>query len=228
MDDITDTDENMLARKRDSKGWYDTSTGEIVIVSPNSTSVGDAQRTFLHEVVGHHGLRELFGDDFDTFLDNVYRNANEDIRKNIIDRTKGNPLNLREATEEYLAELAERGFDNKADRSLWEKIKDAFLDMLRKAGISLDFKLSDNDLRYILWRSYKNLEQGNLMDVAEDTVMRNDLGIGDFSVRFREEEKEDINDLKKKNYRLNKKSCRLKDKIDELHSDSQLSEALKN
>ena len=186
VDDIIDTDENMLARKRDSKGWYDTSTGEIVIVSPNSTSVGDAQRTFLHEAVGHHGLRELFGDDFDTFLDNVYRNANEDIRKNIIDRTKGNPLNLREATEEYLAELAERGFDNKAERSLWEKIKDSFLDMLRKAGISLDFKLSDNDLRYILWRSYKNLEQGNLMDVAEDTVMRNDLGIGDFSVRFRE------------------------------------------
>ena len=182
VDDITDTDENMLARKRDSKGWYDTSTGEIVIVSPNSTSVGDAQRTFLHEVVGHHGLRELFGDDFDTFLDNVYRNANEDIRKNIIDRTKGNPLNLREATEEYIAELAERGFDNKAERSLWEKIKDSFLDMLRKAGISLDFKLSDNDLRYILWRSYKNLEQGNLMDVAEDIVMRNRLGLNNINL----------------------------------------------
>lgn len=182
VDDITDTDENMLARKRDSKGWYDTSTGEIVIVSPNSTSVGDAQRTFLHEVVGHHGLRELFGDDFDTFLDNVYRNANEDIRKNIIDRTKGNPLNLREATEEYIAELAERGFDNKAERSLWEKIKDAFLNMLRKAGISLDFKLSDNDLRYILWRSYKNLEQGNLMDVAEDIVMRNRLGLNNINL----------------------------------------------
>lgn len=182
VDDINDTDENMLARKRDSKGWYDTSTGEIVIVSPNSTSVGDAQRTFLHEVVGHHGLRELFGDDFDTFLDNVYRNANEDVRKNIIDRTKGNPLNLREATEEYIAELAERGFDNKAERSLWEKIKDSFLDMLRKAGISLDFKLSDNDLRYILWRSYKNLEQGNLMDVAEDIVMRNRLSLNNINL----------------------------------------------
>lgn len=182
VDDINDTDENMLARKRDSKGWYDTSTGEIVIVSPNSTSVGDAQRTFLHEVVGHHGLRELFRDDFDTFLDNVYRNANEDIRKNIIDRTKGNPLNLREATEEYIAELAERGFDNKAERSLWEKIKDSFLDMLRKAGISLDFKLSDNDLRYILWRSYKNLEQGNLMDVAEDIVMRNRLSLNNINL----------------------------------------------
>lgn len=182
VDDITDTDENMLARKRDSKGWYDTSTGEIVIVSPNSTSVGDAQRTFLHEVVGHHGLRELFGDDFDTLLDNVYRNANEDIRKNIIDRTKGDPFKIREATEEYLAELAERGFDNKAERSLWEKIKDAFLDMLRKAGISLDFKLSDNDLRYILWRSYKNLEQGNLMDVAEDIVMRNRLGLNNINL----------------------------------------------
>ena len=182
VDEITDTDDKILARKRDSKGWYDTSTGDIVIVSPNSTSVGDAQRTYLHEVVGHHGLRELFGDDFDTFLDNVYRNANEDIRKNIIDRTKGNPLNLREATEEYLAELAERGFDNKAERSLWEKIKDAFIDMLRKAGISLDFKLSDKDLRYILWRSYRNLEQGNLMDVAEDIVMRNELGIDNINL----------------------------------------------
>lgn len=192
VDDITDTDENMLARKRDSKGWYDTSTGEIVIVSPNSTSVGDAQRTFLHEVVGHHGLRELFGDDFDTFLDNVYRNANEDIRKNIIDRTKGNPLNLREATEEYIAELAERGFDNKAERSLWEKIKDSFLDMLRKAGISLDFKLSDNALRYILWRSYKNLEQGNLMDVAEDIVMRNRLSLNNINLNENESIARDI------------------------------------
>lgn len=182
VDEITDTDEKLLARKRDSKGWYDTSTGEIVIVSPNSTSVGDAQRTFLHEVVGHHGLRELFGKDFDTFLDNVFRNANEDIRKSIIDRTKGNPLDLREATEEYLAELAESGFDNKAERSLWEKVKDAFIDMLRKAGINLDFKLSDNDLRYILWRSYKNLEQGSLMDVAEDVSMRKKLSIGDYSV----------------------------------------------
>lgn len=217
VDDITDTNENMLARKRDSKGWYDTSTGEIVIVSPNSTSVGDAQRTFLHEVVGHHGLRELFGDDFDTFLDNVYRNANEDIRKNIIDRTKGNPLNLREATEEYLAELAERGFDNKAERSLWEKIKDAFLDMLRKAGISLDFKLSDNDLRYILWRSYKNLEQGNLMDVAEDIVMRNKLSIGDYSV-YREGDvmPSGIRDNLENAKRMDKENDARKSRIDKL------------
>lgn len=184
ISEITGMDEVNVTNEILEKGiaYRDPVTGEIVIVSPNSTSVGDAQRTFLHEVVGHHGLRELFGDDFDTFLDNVYRNANEDIRKNIIDRTKGNPLNLREATEEYIAELAERGFDNKAERSLWEKIKDSFLDMLRKAGISLDFKLSDNDLRYILWRSYKNLEQGNLMDVAEDIVMRNRLSLNNINL----------------------------------------------
>ena len=111
---------------------------------------------------------------------------------------------MREATEEYIAELAERGFDNKAERSLWEKIKDSFLDMLRKAGISLDFKLSDNNLRYILWRSYKNLEQGNLMDVAEDIVMRNRLGLNNINLNEMDQSKEILN-LKKENNLLKQK-----------------------
>lgn len=178
VNEIVDTSEKTQFRKRGSKGWYDPKTQEIVVVLPNNTSVADAQRTFLHEVVAHHGLRKLFGDDFDTFLGNVYTNANEGIRREILERTKGNPLLLREATEEYLADLAEQGFNSKEERSLWNRIKDAFIDMLRKVGIDLGFKLSDNDLRYILWRSYRNLEIDNLLDVAEDVVMRNRLGIG--------------------------------------------------
>lgn len=183
VNEITDTNEKTQLRKRSSKGWYDLQTKEIVIVLPNNKGVADAQRTFLHEVVAHHGLRKLFGDDFDTFLSNVYANANEGIRREILRRTEGNPLRLHEATEEYLADLAERGFDNKEERSLWNKIKDAFIDMLRKMGVDLGFKLSDDDLRYILWRSYRNLEEGNLLDLAEDVSMRNKLGIGEYGVR---------------------------------------------
>lgn len=182
INEIADTNEKTQLRKRSSKGWYDPQTKEIVIVLPNNRDVADVQRTFLHEAVAHHGLRKLFGDDFDTFLNNVYANANEGIRREILRRTQGNPLKLYEATEEYLADLAERGFDNKEERSLWNRIKDAFIEMLRKVGVDLGFKLSDADLRYILWRSYRNLEEGNLLDLAEDVSMRNKWGIGDYGV----------------------------------------------
>lgn len=187
VNEIADTNEKTQLRKRSSKGWYDPQTKEIVIVLPNNRDVADVQRTFLHEAVAHHGLRKLFGDDFDTFLNNVYANTNEGIRREILRRTQGNPLKLHEATEEYLADLAERGFDNKEERSLWSRIKDAFIEMLRKVGVDLGFKLSDADLRYILWRSYRNLEEGNLLDLAEDVSMRNKWGIGDYGIRYKRE-----------------------------------------
>lgn len=163
------------------KGWFDPSTGEVVVYLPNATSVADSVATVLHEAVGHKGLRELFGKDFGTFLDNVYRNAGREIRDRIVWLARKNGWDIGKATEEYLASLAERGFDNPKERSFWRKVKDAFMDMLRKAGINLGFELSDNDLRYILWRSYKNLEEGNLMDMAEDITMRNRLGIGEYT-----------------------------------------------
>ena len=43
--------------------------------------------------------------------------------------------------------------------------------------------LSDNELRYILWRSYKNLaESGNgVFSQAEDIAKQNELKVGEFS-----------------------------------------------
>ena len=66
----TDT-EGLKGRRARAKGWYDTKTGKIVIIIPNHTNGGDVMRTLLHEGVAHYGLRELFGEDFDNFLDNV-------------------------------------------------------------------------------------------------------------------------------------------------------------
>lgn len=53
------------------KGWYSPKENKVYLYMPNTTSVEDAQATIFHEVVAHKGLRELFGKDFDTFLDNV-------------------------------------------------------------------------------------------------------------------------------------------------------------
>ena len=94
-------------RKARAKGWYDAKSGKIVINLANHTSVADIERTLLHEAVSHHGLRELFGKQFDTFLDNVFRSADYNIRTQIVDLATRNGWDFRTATEEYLAQLAE-------------------------------------------------------------------------------------------------------------------------
>ena len=56
--------------------------------------------------------------------------------------------------------------------SFWKKAKFAFIDMLRQAGVKLGFKLHDNDLRGILWKSYQNLCQ------KDASVWRDEQGKG--------------------------------------------------
>ena len=180
----TDT-EGLTGRRARAKGWYDTKTGKIVIILPNHTSGQDVMRTILHEGVAHHGLRELFGEDFDTFLENVYNNASKEIREAINRLAAKNDWDFKVATEEYLAGMAEdTNFDRAEYQSWWGKIKFLFLDMLRKAGLVLNRTLTDADLRYILWRSYRNLNdkaENSIIREAEDISKQMDLKVGNFA-----------------------------------------------
>ena len=181
----TDT-EGLKGRRARAKGWYDTKTGKIVIIIPNHTNGGDVMRTLLHEGVAHYGLRELFGEDFDNFLDNVYNNVDEATRKQIADLAAKNNWDFKVATEEYLASLAEdTNFERAMSQSWWNKIKFLFLEMLRKAGVKLDRTLRDADLRYILWRSYENLAtagEHGILRAARNEVMQERLGVGNYGV----------------------------------------------
>lgn len=164
------------------KGWYSPKENKVYLYMPNTTSVEDAQATIFHEVVAHKGLRELFGKDFDTFLDNVYNNAAPSIKQTINRMAENENISIRTATEEYMADLSERGPATFAEQSLWTRIKTFFIDMLRKAKVNLGFELTDNELRYILYESHNRLKQSNYpVDVAKETVMRSKLGIGEFS-----------------------------------------------
>lgn len=165
------------------KGWYSPKENKVYLYMPNTTSVEDAQATIFHEVVAHKGLRELFGKDFDTFLDNVYNNAAPSIRQAINRMAENENISIRTATEEYMADLSERGPATFAEQSLWTRIKAFFIDMLRKAKVNLGFELTDNELRYILYESYNRLKQSNYpVDVAKETVMRSKLGIGELDM----------------------------------------------
>lgn len=196
---VTDA-RTLEGKKAKAKGFYSTSTGKITIVIPNHSNIADVEKTLLHEAVAHHGLRKLFGEHFDNFLDNVFKNASEDVRREIVKLAAKNKWDFRIATEEYLASLAEdTNFENMPN-GLWDKVKRLFLDMLRSIGLlkQKDGEWNDNELRYILWRSYKNLKEkgqsNSILNKAEDIAMQHRLKVGNYSestdkeVRFRDGE----------------------------------------
>lgn len=178
-----------------AKGFFNKRTGKITIVLPNNLGTIDAEQTLLHEAVAHYGLRRLFGEHFDAFLDNVYESATEEIRRKIAEMAARNGWNFRTATEEYLAGLAENtDFESisrdAAGQSWWAKVKQLFIDMVEKVGLKgfrdkVGVTLTDNELRYILWRSYANLaEPGatrSIFGEAADIAKQSELKVGNYA-----------------------------------------------
>ena len=199
--EITHPNKEIEARRRKAKGWYNVSTGEVVVVLANHKDAADVAATISHEVIAHKGLRELVGEaHYDEFLDEVYDHLRGDLKREIDDaagRAFLNDINKsgydvrdykrhrRIAVDELFGSLAEKPFEefSESERSLWQKIKefakkllDRFLDKLK---LPKWFELGDNELRYILWRSKERLERGkeDPIDQARDIVKREELGL---------------------------------------------------
>lgn len=187
------TDASTLSgRRQKAKGFYNKRTGKITIVVGNHLDLADVEQTVLHEAVAHYGLRKLFGEHFDTFLDNVFMHADLPIRQRITELARRHGWDFRTATEEYLANLAEdTDFEHLSSGfyGWWSYVKDAFLSMLHKIGFrEYDGpSLSDNELRYILWRSYENLKEPgrfrSILGEAEDVTRQSKLKVGNYAKR---------------------------------------------
>jgi N12 class adenine-specific DNA methylase len=184
---VTDAS-TLTGNRKKAKGFYNRHTGKITIVVENHRDIEDIEQTVLHEAVAHYGLRQLFGTHFDDFLDNVFNNAEEGIYREIVNLAKKHSWDFRTATEEYLAGLAERtNFERAMESGWWQNIKRMFLKMLHSIGLK-GYKgetLTDNELRYILWRSYENLaEPGryrSIMGEAADITKQMELGVGNYA-----------------------------------------------
>ena len=166
-----------------AKGFYNKRTGKIVVVASNHTDIADIEKTVLHETVAHHGLRELFGDNFDNFLDTVFAKADIETRRQIAHLSAKHGWNVRTATEEYLASMAEDTNFEQIKPTLWQRIKQLFGEIMSAFGLH-HANITDNDLRYILWRSYKNLQNSgkhSILDKAEDIAMQYRLKAGNYA-----------------------------------------------
>ena len=203
VNEITHPNAAVQERRRKSKGWYDTATGQVNIVLDNNRDIDDVKASVGHETIAHKGLRELVGEEnYDEFLDETYQHLRDDLKKGVDDaagrafiddttkngkRAKSYERHRRTAVDEWFGRLAEKPFDEftEGERTLWQQLKAAVRKLLDKFLGTLKlpkwFELGDNELRYILWRSKERLERGkeHPIDLAHDIVKREELGLTD-------------------------------------------------
>jgi hypothetical protein len=159
VDEITNNAAKAAVEEgRKITGWYDEKTGEVHLYMPNIHDRYTAEKTIWHEVVGHKGMRELFGEDrFNQFLRDVWydldKPENAALKKLVDEERRYNPLNIYDAIEEGIARLAE---DGKGEPGFWNGIKNKVSDFLHEIG----YRIAPNtkDVKYLLWLS-KNLQK---------------------------------------------------------------------
>lgn len=159
VDEITNKSAKAAIEEgRNITGWYDEKTGEVCLYMPNIHDRYTAEKTIWHEVVGHKGMRELFGEErFEKFLRDVWydldKPENAALKKLVDEERKFNPMNIYDSIEEGIARLAE---DGKGEAGFWNGIKNKVSDFLHEIG----YRIAPNtkDVKYLLWLS-KNLQK---------------------------------------------------------------------
>lgn len=165
--------------KNGATGWYDPTTHTVHVYLPNCADANEAERTVLHEKIGHEGLEVLLGgeDGVRKFANFVYRSVGKDVRGKIIDFANKydpdwkNPDRMNVGTQEYIAHLAEEGPKTAEDFSLWTKIKHYLIKLLKKLGVRVPGLLNDKDLRYYLMKAGKALHVWDEMPQEKQEAM---------------------------------------------------------
>ena len=162
------------------EGWYNPATGDVYLYAPNLKTKERVKQVLLHEMVSHKGLRGLLGQEgFDRLCDEVWKAMGDTDKQRMVayarygDETRRMTLDeyaravadtetRRHAADEYMAHLSEKGIE----ASVWEKIRNAIVNALRKMGF--DIRLSDADIRRLLRESYGALTADESRDALTD------------------------------------------------------------
>lgn len=188
-------EEYRVAIEQGAKGWYDPTTHTVHVYLPNCADANEAERTVLHEKIGHEGMEVLLGgeDEVRKFANFVYNSVAASTRGKILeianeydpDWKKHDRMNV--GTQKYIARLAEEGSKTAEDFTLWTKIKHYLIKVLKKLGVRVPGLLNDKDLRYYLMKAGKALhvwdnmpkeKQEAMMKQASNAEIKDSLGEG--------------------------------------------------
>ena len=180
IDDVKNAQAKALIKKGGKVwGWFESATGEVYIYLPDFASLdleaglSEIDKTYIHEIVSHQGLRGLLGEEKYSELCDVVWNALDEDQKNRYLNYPGVNGNTRAAADEFIAHFAEN-VDYYGNRTLWDKIVDFIKDLLR---FNNKIEISNAKLANLLRQSYarlaKNADATNVNQQAEgNTVFR--------------------------------------------------------
>ena len=141
-------------------GFFDVDSGEVAIYLPDFLEFSEEQalseidKTYIHEVVSHRGLRGLLGDKkYGELCDKVWK-VMTDAQKQRYINYPGVNGNTRTAADEFIAHFAEH-VDYNDNRTLWDKIVDFIKDFFN--SVELPTGISNESLAELLRLSYRNL-----------------------------------------------------------------------
>lgn len=186
---IIRTDEEVAAlpstRQRRMKGCFNPMTGEVTIVVPNNANMADVENTFIHEVVGHNGLRVLFPEEekLNNALDELYRVSKDEIRNSIdrmaqkmydaeVDRLREKKRKEHEANGEdsnasYYADMAEAHAEASKKREQFKRdaTEEYGADLAGRIGEKGFEKMSAKELTF--WGKLKSMLQKALQKLLD-------------------------------------------------------------
>lgn len=186
---IIRTEEEVAAlpsvRQRRMKGSFNPMTGEVTIVVPNNANMADIENTFVHEVVGHDGLRVLFPTEekLNNALDELYRVSKDEIRGTIdrmaqkmydaeVDRLREKKRKEHEANGEdsnasYYADMAEAHAEASRKREQFKRdaTEEYGADLAGRIGEKGFEKMSAEELTF--WGKLKAMLQKALQKLLD-------------------------------------------------------------
>jgi len=132
-------------------GMFHPPTKTIYLVGDNLIDGADVGKTIAHELVGHFGLRGVLGNSYPAVMRSIYQN-NKQIKAEANARMQDNPdMSLEVATEESIAERAEK------DVSLnWmNRLVNLIRTKLRQWGIWKNAPIGDSEIIRLIRDSHK-------------------------------------------------------------------------
>jgi len=131
----------------EAEGLYDVETGAVWLIADNIRKDSDVPVIVMHEVLGHYGLRKVFGKNLDKLLNLVVMSYG---RKGLADLAKKYKLDLNKpkqrliAAEEMLARIAETG----EKPTIYNKLIAMVREWMRKVWPSI--KLSESEIKIMM------------------------------------------------------------------------------
>lgn len=159
-------------------GYSDETKPSVFLIGDKIVSLDEAEKTLLHEVIGHYGVRQAFGKNerLDRFMKNVYFAKQKQIDAMVekYPAYKGydvtTPEGRMKAADEWFArEVAEKGIDQDPWlKRQWDRFVQIVNDALRTMGFKVT--LTDAEIRQALRASVRAVEEGPAKGIQVDSV----------------------------------------------------------